>query len=374
MDTSDNARSMSPEEALQYLHEFIDVPSEVQVSGIVAYGWTRAIGYTSARARVSWPRIRILAFLLMVSPRVSSRVIFAGILELKRLERALMALGMPYDEVHASFLRQTNNLFKPFPPLYEMYMISVGRAQEIVTADPGLAVILATRVEDPESLHRYRKMQRPHASIGIGTEPSPSQRTTISRPPPATLGAAEEDGIGGWFSSFINHAAKQIVNQLNRYIPGEGTRLAATHKMLLDKGLYSICIGVFLLELCLGYDPNEKRGASIPPHPYRTYTTLLTLTQCFFSLLQQWDVKHGPSKLAILATCTATIRAVSFILQTSEVIQRYLPPPESQGMWTFLCYTVYYCLVFGAVFAALVLGLCICSDISIWQMRRRIRE
>ncbi len=61
MDTAENARNMSPEEALQYLHDLIDVPSEVQVSGIIAYGWTRAISYTSARAQISWPRIRILS-------------------------------------------------------------------------------------------------------------------------------------------------------------------------------------------------------------------------------------------------------------------------------------------------------------------------
>ncbi|KAL8897083.1 MAG: hypothetical protein Q9207_007393 [Kuettlingeria erythrocarpa] len=369
MDTSGNATNMDPEEALQYLHDLIDVPSEVQVSGIIAYGWTRAIGYTSARARLSWPRSRILAFLLMISPRVPTRQIFAGILELKRLERALMALGMPHDEVHALFLRQTTNLFKPFLPVYEMYMIAVGRAEEIVSADPDLAVMLATRIDDPESLHWYRKMRRPHPFRGVGTPPSRSHRTRISSPD--TLGQTNEDGIGGWFSSFIDHIGNYIINQLNRYMPGGGTHLAPTHRLMLDEGLY-ICHGVFLLCMFLGYDPNEKRGVPIPLHPYRIYTTLLTLTQCFFSLLQQWGFEDGPAKLAMLATCTVTIRAVSFILRISDQFQPYLPSAESQGMWTSLCYTAYCCLVYGSIFAVLVLGLGICEDINIWQMRRRI--
>lgn len=41
--------------------------------------------------------------------------VMAGILELKRPERALVALGMPHDEVHASLLQNVGNINRSRP-------------------------------------------------------------------------------------------------------------------------------------------------------------------------------------------------------------------------------------------------------------------
>lgn len=60
MDISNDASDMDPEEALQYLHEFIDIPPVVLTDGLVAYGWTRVLGRALAHARVHYQAMKSL--------------------------------------------------------------------------------------------------------------------------------------------------------------------------------------------------------------------------------------------------------------------------------------------------------------------------
>ncbi|KAL8926574.1 MAG: hypothetical protein Q9208_002901 [Pyrenodesmia sp. 3 TL-2023] len=350
---------MTPEEALQYLHNLPNTFSEPLSVGARAYRWTRVLGRALAQARVSLSGNQILTFVLMAMVPFPPERVMAGILELKRLERALVALGMPHDEVHASFLRYGGNIYQALPPLYEMYMISAGRAQEIIT-DHRLARYLETQIDDALSLQRYRGVYHFYARPGIQPCPSPQ-------------GAADEVLPQRPRLSVINLVGDQTKDLLNCYLPGSGTRLAATHKWLLEERACSICFGVALFDMFLGYDPNEERGAPIS-ELYRTYPTLFTLTECFFGVLEHFGVDDGRWKFAVLAIGIPILRVVSMLSGIFVEVQGYLLQPGRPLILTALCYAVYLGLFSGAVFAAMAIGLIVCWEITFQQMDRRLHK
>ncbi|KAL8998938.1 MAG: hypothetical protein Q9188_005996, partial [Gyalolechia gomerana] len=219
----------------------------------------------------------------------------AGMQAWNQLYEAVHTLGLPHSENLLAFHMAYETMGLEFP-FYEQYMITTGRAGEIISANPALARIMGTRIDDPDSLHEYRRVERLSSS---GIEVAPAVAAEEAREILHTLRGLKE-GLKGITEQLLQEDAAS---------PGTldaGVQTASWHQMgariLTDPEtrVLNFVIGLFLLLTFFPYDPNEIAGSAGLGRYFRVVPTMITLLEGFYAALGAYGVGDGGILLLLM--------------------------------------------------------------------------
>ncbi|KAI4119294.1 MAG: hypothetical protein LQ338_007301 [Usnochroma carphineum] len=160
---------MTRRQALLHLRRLIDTPEDTLVIGqlVAAHAFDAGRGAGSS-GRISSGQTPLGQ--LEELSGISQERLEDGMTAWTQLYEAAKILGVPDTDSPRSFFRAWQKMGAKLP-CYEQYMISAGRAHELITNNE-LARVMSTKSNDPDSLHRYRKVLRlatPHRSLPCTT-------------------------------------------------------------------------------------------------------------------------------------------------------------------------------------------------------------
>ncbi|KAL9028659.1 MAG: hypothetical protein Q9196_003012 [Gyalolechia fulgens] len=309
----------TPDQALRYLESLIEIPSSelLILARLVAVHANHCTlnsaphphknnEPSSGNANVD----KLSALTNIPTPQLE-----AGMLAWNALYEAVHTLGLPHSSSRPSFHKAWLNMGPEFP-FYEQYMITAGRARELVT-NAELARIMGTNVDDPDSLHEYRKVERlarVFAHVDADGAPVPtaaatgemlwtlrglkaglkdieeklSQELTHAPSTAAIPTPADTAGTGARATSpREGNGSNADATAIQR--PGPETHYLAAH----ETRLLNFVIGLILVMIFCTYDPDEMAGSSGLGRYLRVLPTMVTLLECFYAALRAYGVGEG---------------------------------------------------------------------------------
>ncbi|KAL8719194.1 MAG: hypothetical protein Q9225_003773 [Loekoesia sp. 1 TL-2023] len=305
MNTSGESKtSMSRKQALHHLETSIDVSEDLLVLGrlVSAHAYHSARSSRLSRKLMSGKEcFSHLSLLTGIPPQQLN----AGMTAWTQHYEAAHTLGLPHSESRPSFFEAWQRMGVGFP-FYEQYMISAGRAKELVT-DSELARIMGTNLRDPDSLHEYRKVQRLAKSasdLPAQTMPMEIPQAKqdskerlkrleqlvqdLNAPPAVQVHPVQPDQAETPPTSDASIQTDTPQAEHGHDNPEVKARAEKGKAGFTDhdKRRLDFVVGLILLVAFFVYDPNEIAGSSGLGRHLRILPTMATLLECFYAVLE----------------------------------------------------------------------------------------